>query len=1066
LHVVYRSYQPDAIAEGADRETFYDMATLAVTNGSTIVQCMFFQFGAQTAFPTGFPADWTFDASVAPVFAGWAPIVDEDTGEDFVYEDDLMEESFELVPGESVALGTVPLGSDTIVAFECEGSEETPVVRLYSYAGDFLAETAIPLSTDIGALADVRLGGGFLGEISEVRFWDGVVREGEELISKANFVSPLSEGLAFYLRPIANSAVATLLDEASQLPWSISGGGWTVANESGMNIAFEDEGLKRIDRSTVTELADLAAIVPAIQKKIDLIDVGLNPLGLAPGAIPFDLTPIGLADGTSSHYEQIRDRAKTALGNARAALERAQTSANHLRLLQEDQAAMDDVLAAMELETKNKLIEYFGYPYSDDIGAGGTYEQGYDGPDIYHYAWTDPTAFCLTDIEDTVAVSLETKKKPVWADGLGAASGSAVSIQDLTFERSASGVILKPSSIKGSRRADGKIQMAIGDYMCAYAAYKTSIRAYGFAVDDFEEAVTLNNTWAGFAWANLAIKEARNAYGLIAAFFKGHLKVMENVLGLGQDVAKVVTEVAEGSVPEIIGAGMTVNTDPSAVVKAALAGPEIAETATWASATLAVKNFAASIDVATATFDMAVSAVDIALSFFKERTAAYQTLRSAWYNVDAARRAVTAAYRELGGKKAVLESVIAEAERVIEERTLARKQASDSLTRARYNEMFFRLTRNAALTRYDESFDLAQKYVWLTAQAYDYETGLLSSDPQSGVAFLGDIIGARTLGEFGEDGEPAVTSGNGDGGLSDILARMDANWLVLKPRLGINNPQNYATWFSLRHELFRIYEDERGDSAWRTALEKCWVDDIKTLPEFIRYCQPLAGSDSLTPEPGLVIPFPTEITFGKNFFGEDLAGGDSSLDATWFSTHIAAAGIHFEGYNGRTNNYAGTLPLSKTPSAYLVPVGDDCMRAPGATDKVISWRVVDQTVPAPYVIGSTELDDPDWTPLYTGATGGTDLGANIRRHPSFRAYAGDLGVEPSDDELDATRLIGRSAWNTKWLLIIPAGSLGADRETALATFIRGADVNRDGKQDVTPVRDIRLGLKTYSRSGN
>ena len=142
------------------------------------------------------------------------------------------------------------------------------------------------------------------------------------------------------------------------------------------------------------------------------------------------------------------------------------------------------------------------------------------------------------------------------------------------------------------------------------------------------------------------------------------------------------------------------------------------------------------------------------------------------------------------------------------------------------------------------------------------------------------------------------------------------------------------------------------------------------------------------------------------------------------------------------------------------------MRAVGDPETVLSWRVVDQTVPAPYAIGSTQLDDPDWTPLFDGATGGNDLGARIRRHPSFRAYYDEAGKDPSDDSLDCTRLVGRSAWNTRWLLIIPASSLSADREAALAAFISGADADRDGKPDSTGVSDILLGLKTYSTSGN
>ena len=207
-----------------------------------------------------------------------------------------------------------------------------------------------------------------------------------------------------------------------------------------------------------------------------------------------------------------------------------------------------------------------------------------------------------------------------------------------------------------------------------------------------------------------------------------------------------------------------------------------------------------------------------------------------------------------------------------------------------------------------------------------------------------------------------------------------------------------------------------------------------------------------------MIPFSSYILHGFNFFGEPLAGGDSALDSTYYATHISAAGVHFEGYDDDS--------LAKTPTAYLVPVGEDRMRAVGDPDTVLSWRIVDQTVPAPYAIGSTQLDDPDWTPLYDGATGGNDLGARIRKHPSFRAYYDDEGKDPSDDSLDCTRLVGRSAWNTKWLLIIPAGSLGADREAALSTFINGIDSNRDGKLDFAGVKDIKLGLKTYSTSGN
>jgi hypothetical protein len=68
--------------------------------------------------------------------------------------------------------------------------------------------------------------------------------------------------------------------------------------------------------------------------------------------------------------------------------------------------------------------------------------------------------------------------------------------------------------------------------------------------------------------------------------------------------------------------------------------------------------------------------------------------------------------------------------------------------------------------------------------------------------------------------------------------------------------------------------------------------------------------------------------------------------------------------------------------------------------------------------------------------------------------------------LSNTRLVGRSVWTTRWLLIIPAGTLSADREFALEALIRGADLNQDGKLDQPGIQDILIGFQTYSNSGN
>ena len=627
------------------------------------------------------------------------------------------------------------------------------------------------------------------------------------------------------------------------------------------------------------------------------------------------------------------------------------------------------------------------------------------------------------------------------------------------YEKSATGIILKPAAVTGKRRACGQIQDKMGELLIAYRGFKSRLADWERANQEFEPQVGRARRDAVFYELQKTAQEAKFAYEQFAAVEEAATKVAINALEVLLNTTEGMQDGVLKAIPKVSGAGMTVNIDPQAIAAGASWPAYCAGAGTLRIQLLAAKDSLVVTDAVQVGFDVAEELIDLLIDQMATYDGYYDDVYAAAGEVFSAARECRDAYVELLAAECAVETVVAEAERIIDERTLARQQAVDVLTKTRYNDMFFRLARNNALSRYDAQFELAQRYAYLAAQAYDYETGLLSSDRRSGDAFLARIVGARTIGEFDDDGNPLVASdaAKGDGGLAAILAEMDENWLVLKPRLGINNPQPYATWFSLRHDLFRIYDGEKGDKAWRTALRKCIVEDLNQLPEFTHYCQPLAGSTA-EKEPGFVIPFPSLIAQGYNFFGNELAGGDASLDPTYFATHISAAGVHLQGYDDEN--------LSRTPTVYLVPVGEDRMRAVGDRDTVLSWRVVDQTVPAPYAIGSTQLDDPDWTPLFDGATGGNDLGARIRRHPSFRAYYDEAGKDPSDDSLDCTRLVGRSAWNTRWLLIIPASSLSADREAALAAFISGADADRDGKPDSTGVSDILLGLKTYSTSGN
>jgi hypothetical protein len=75
-------------------------------------------------------------------------------------------------------------------------------------------------------------------------------------------------------------------------------------------------GIQIIDRTTVSELAELVAQAAALQQSLNNADGHLNPLGLADGALAFDIAPASVDAGTT-HFEQIYQRATHALDHWR-----------------------------------------------------------------------------------------------------------------------------------------------------------------------------------------------------------------------------------------------------------------------------------------------------------------------------------------------------------------------------------------------------------------------------------------------------------------------------------------------------------------------------------------------------------------------------------------------------------------------------------------------------------------------------------------------------------------------------------------------------------------------------
>ena len=937
-------------------------------------------------------------------------------------------------------------------------------LRVLETDGTVVSDVADEGGADVAvAGGTMLLGGYFAGVVRELRYWNEE-RGDEELVASQDVVPSDSTNLGLYLRTISASRTATSIAGkagAGETVWTVSNAEWLSYAESGVNVKFADEGIGRINRSTVTELKDLAQTMEAIQRKLDETDAGYNPVGLAATSVPFDITPIGVESGENTHFEQIAERAKVALRNAALVLDRAQAQANRLRQVQEASNALQNQGIDSEWDCTKRLIEIYGKPYDGDIGPAGTYVQGYDGPDLYHYMWMDLAEYGITDLS---AASGTITNKYYKRDGV--TGYKETNSSEFTLAFSPDGLIVKPDSVTGTRRATGRIQQAYADFLVAYSDVTGALTVYNRCVDSVASTSDKAAVLLGMKMALYGYKDFRVAwsFGLSTKkLVKRIIKICSKETAETSDNAK---EALDALIPKVVGAGTTIVQDIQRV-----AGEEALEDVYVAFRTLK------------AAFDTKVSidetVIDYLDDIFKDVQELYESALSATeagydaksmvFNACAAASdaadALQTAIAKMNAAEQAFGAILDEGERLQEEREAVRKTLANEASRLKYDDMFFRQMRNRALSRYESAFNLAQRYVYQAAKAYGYETAQLPEGDADADAFMDEIVGARSLGEMTSDFQPMLSGGYGDTGLSDILARMLANYAVLKPRLGINNPQRDTTWFSLRTECFRIREDAQGDAAWRTELAKYWVDDLNADPDFRRHCQPFHSQSGVEgKEPGLMIPFSTTIDFAKNFFGESLTGGDHSFDSTYFATKIAAAGVKLAGYNAKLNGYTGPKTLSDTPLVYLVPVGYDRMRVPGSdVGKTVEWAVADQVTPVPYAIGSSQLDDRDWTPMYDGYTGGIDIAARIRRHPSFRA-----ATDADAEALNSTRLVGRSVWNTRWMIVIPAGSLNGtlDRETVLRMFIDGKDADGDGRADISGVTDIKLGIRSYSMSGN
>jgi hypothetical protein len=843
---------------------------------------------------------------------------------------------------------------------------------------------------------------------------------------------------------------------------------WAVANALVPDEDPYHTGVQKIDRTTVPELPELVTAAASFQSTIDNANARLNPLGLSPGALAFDISPAEMAGGRS-HFEQIYDRALQSLVNAAGAFNQAARMTRSLRYQQNQIDDYSTVITQQESAYVNELVDIFGRPYSGEIGPGKLYAQGYDGPDLLHWFIADRP----NDIEDTgkefvITIKEANEIKYFTEDKLadvmkGYEAGTTTTVTTKTVTVAPSqwvqyNDVWKPGGL-GARAETGELQNALQDAQQSWLALSGFNGDFQVELEELRHRFAVFNDMVASHKQMLSDTNTTNASILTlertALGFRRAANIYDEASQTAMDTGGAIAEYF----PKVVG----VAADATSPARGSALAVGIAAATVLRTASITTNSLAGDKDIEVIGEQQELDRLLTEAGFkLEEKQAAYEfgiLYRQVTSHANELMQLTLAHQQALQNVNNVLNKGL----RILESREVFRQRAAAIIQGYRTKDLTFRIFRNEALEQYRSLFDLASRYTYLTAKSYDYETGLLGTI--AGQTVFSDIVASRSLGDVTAGTPISTVSSLGDDGLAGVMARLNADFSVVEGRLGINNPDQNGTVFSLRGELFRLLNDETitsDDDAWQQTLEQHMVSNVLNDTDVATYCMNIRKPDG-TPVPGIILPFGSSIEHGRNFFGLVSAPGDHNFSPSSFATKIYSVGVALPGYVGM-DSYAAGNPngapktnapnaLNGTPYCYLIPCGNDYMRAPplGDTNVIRSWSVQDQALPLPFNLGATDFNS---TQFFNANGTLSEQPWIIRKHQAFRPvddptfYYGSV-----PQEFTSTRLIGRSVWNGRWKIVIPAYTLLGNEQEGLNRF-------------AASVQGVLLFLRTYSHSGN
>src|SRR6185503_9455395 len=494
------------------------------------------------------------------------------------------------------------------------------------------------------------------------------------------------------------------------------------------------EGIQKIDRTTVLELTELATMATDLQTALDNAEGALTPLGLPQGSLAMDINPnvvVGPDNGT--HFEQIYGRAKATLNNAVAAFDDAKNVTQLMRSEQDSLAGVQAAVAKEELAYNNALIELYGTPYTDDIGPGRTYKQGYTGPDLLHYFYTDmpqltfpglltntaPREFRI-DIQNYSSAYEASDKSRFDFVRRAADPRYLENTNYISFTLDSSGHFQKPATWTGRRASPGQIQEAISRIQLARNAALGSLSAHEAlkrkldrSVEYFQARQSADDDLHEWDVEKAAVQTSIESVLFALKMFSLGNQTFGYAL---EDAAKAAHE----SIPSTSIAGLAFGGDIFSAARGAIyANYGLSRAANnW-------ENFAKEFTLGAFTTAkhgyLRIREAEFAGPLMRslQHREAVLELDATLGELQQHLFTINQRLQELDDALRNYQTLTARGDRIQSEREVARQRTSAVVQGYRTRDAAFRIFRNEKLERYKTLFDLAARYAFLAANAYD-----------------------------------------------------------------------------------------------------------------------------------------------------------------------------------------------------------------------------------------------------------------------------------------------------------------------------------------------------------